>query len=89
MSDKTESSEVVVDFSKHSTPPTEAPLTNEEYLEKGMEAFIEASKESEGFLAVTFDDEGSPQIIWAGNLDPFKTLGAMQFAIDTFKDKIH
>jgi len=57
----------------------EEPITPEEYIEKGKEALQDAlDNGGEAFFAVVFDAEGSPTLLWAGDIDAIKAIGGMR-----------
>lgn len=97
--DKTENKQdgLVVDFSAerekqdHITAGVDVEFeakSTEDYLALGVQEFGNQIAEAEAFLAITFDIDGTPQIIWAGDLDPFRALGAMEISKRIFEDKM-
>lgn len=34
---------------------------------------------AQGFISIVFDQEGSPLIVIAGDVEPFKTVGTLEF----------
>jgi len=51
----------------------------EDALELGLETFEEGLTNAKGFLTITFDEEGQPSVIHAGELDLIRTLGTLDY----------
>lgn len=80
----------IVDLSKFSRRlPQEGELIPEdEYFNKGIEKFNESIDNATGFLAVTFDENNSPTIIWAGDVDTMAAVGSFEVAKQLFIEKM-
>ena len=48
-------------------------------LEAGLETFEDSLEDAKGFVTITFDTEGQPSVIHAGELDLIKTVGTLRF----------
>jgi len=59
----------------------------DELINRGVESFNDSLQDSSGFLAITINEEGTPSIVWAGNVDTITTLGAIEIAKQLFIDK--
>lgn len=81
----------VIDFKervKRITPETQnnqrdsedKPLTNEQLLTLGTESFLQTLEDATGFITITFDETGQPEIIHAGNLDIIAATGTLEYA---------
>jgi hypothetical protein len=77
-------------FSKHNPDELDIEKLSEadELFNKGIEVFNESTQDATGFLAVTITEEGTPQIVWAGDVDTITTLGAIEVAKQIFIEKI-
>ena len=55
-------------------------------LLSGLDTFSTLIKQgASGFFALVFDEKGAnPQIIWAGDIDPISSIGALEFAKSEF-----
>jgi hypothetical protein len=68
-------------------PPvsTSRELTPIDYLAMGVDALSDNLVEANGMLAITFNDEGTPNIVWAGRLDPVAVLETLEIAKREFQ----
>ena len=65
---------------KKLTPEEDDAEASAECLSKGIEAFERELEEATGFLAITFDNDQVPRIIWAGAIDAVYSMGALEIA---------
>lgn len=79
----------IVDISKYSKHQPEDDIAEENFIEYGAEAFNESLKDGVGFLSIVFDSDGQPSLIWAGEVDSFVALGALETVKTLFIDKIY
>lgn len=62
----------------------------EDMLTKGKETFQEMMDEGAvGFIALTFDANSDPRILWSGDIDLVKALGSLELAKKEIADKIY
>jgi len=80
----------VVDLSKFSKHlPEDCQLIPEdEYFNKGIEKFNECIDDASGFLAISFDDAGSPTVIWAGDVDTLSAIGSFEVVKSLLIEKV-
>lgn len=58
---------------------------NNDYMEQGLKAFRDdLTADARGFLAIVFDKDYNPKIIWTGDLNIVPTLGALKLAEHEF-----
>lgn len=74
-----------IEFSEEDFPEK----TPEQYLAEGVAAFGESVQDCSAFLAVTIDAEGTPQLIWAGDINPFTAIGALEISKTVFQSRIY
>lgn len=59
-------------------------------LQKGKEVLQEMLEDdTTGFLAITFDSEGDPRIVWSGEIDLVKAIGAVELTKNELLLKIN
>ena len=58
--------------------------SSEEFLKRGLEDFHSEIEGATGFLAIIFDADNNPKIIWAGKPDLLQWVGAMEVAKNDF-----
>lgn len=54
-------------------------FTLDDVFSIALETFEESLKDAEGFITITFDKEGTPEIVHAGELDMLRTLGTLEY----------
>ncbi len=55
------------------------------YMAEGLKAFqSELADNAKGFLAIVFDTDNNPRIIWAGDADTIQWIGALEIAKNEF-----
>jgi hypothetical protein len=70
----------LVPLSKNSNA-TEKDEELEGFILKGLDAFKESlGTNPQGFVTIVFGQDGEPSIIWAGDIDVIKSLGALKVA---------
>lgn len=80
--DEKKSGGIVVNLNQHKGPTIEEQ--GEALYEKGKEALVSELENSQAFLTVLFDKESNPQILFAGDLDPFTVTGVLEYAKQNF-----
>jgi len=59
----------------------EAEPTAQELMDSGFEVFLQMLHNSpKGFVAVVFNEDNYPEIVWAGNIELIPVLGALEMA---------
>lgn len=53
--------------------------SKEEVIERGSEIFLETLKEADGFIGLSFSEDGPPQVVYVGEMDLIKTLGLLEY----------
>ena len=61
-------------------PEADEPLTTNELMTLGTEAFLEDVSEAKAFIAITFDSENKPNILHVGDIDLINAIGALEYA---------
>lgn len=61
----------------------------QDFVDMGIEAFNENIQDATAFLAVTFDEDGDPSIVWAGDIDSYSAIGTLEVVKKLFMDKIY
>ena len=88
----TEETPKIIDLSKHSKyrpkdVDVEKLSESDELVNYGVEVFNEHIQDAEGFLAILINEEGTPAIVWAGDVDTISVLGSLKIAEQIFVDK--
>lgn len=53
--------------------------TDEDSIQLGIEVFTETAEEGKGFIAIIFDEVGSPSVIHAGEFELIHAIGTLEF----------
>ena len=77
----------LIEFSSFIDPPLDVE-DNDDYLNLGLDAFNEGLETAEAFLAITIEEDGTPRMVWAGDLNTYLVVGALDVAKTLFKDRI-
>ncbi len=61
--------------------PEATEPTAQELMDSGFEVFLQMlSKNPKGFVAVVFNEDNYPEIVWAGNIELIPVLGSLEMA---------
>ena len=61
----------------------------EDFLEQGLETFIENLDGAKAFMSIIIDEAGNPEMIWAGEFDPVPIVGALEVAKQIFASRAY
>lgn len=73
---------IVINLNQHKGPTIEEQ--GEAFLEIGKDALMDELEGAKAFFTILFDKKGNPQILFAGELDPFMVAGVLDYAKQNF-----
>lgn len=77
--DQMKTDKILLDGIKVEKEAHEVDEIDEDRLLEGVQAFHDGLENATGFIAISFNEDGNPHVVHAGDLDLLKTIGTLEF----------